>query len=109
MILQAMELHRHIQDCFNEYGVQIMSPHYVETLRRGRSSRRKNAMVRRRDRSEKRGKAAKRTGRSEAISAGRGVSLVPEGKGILALRNRNGKSHCGAIFFLVSRRGGPQL
>lgn len=35
--------------------------------------------------------------------------LVTEGKGILALRNRNGKSHCGTIFFLVSRRGTPQL
>jgi small-conductance mechanosensitive channel len=23
------ELHMHIQDCFNEYGVQIMSPHYL--------------------------------------------------------------------------------
>jgi small-conductance mechanosensitive channel len=23
------ELHRNIQDVFNEYGVQIMSPHYV--------------------------------------------------------------------------------
>jgi small-conductance mechanosensitive channel len=23
------ELHKNIQDCFNEYGVQIMSPHYV--------------------------------------------------------------------------------
>jgi small-conductance mechanosensitive channel len=23
------ELHRRIQDCFNEYGVQIMSPHYL--------------------------------------------------------------------------------
>jgi small-conductance mechanosensitive channel len=22
------ELHQNIQDCFNEYGVQIMSPHY---------------------------------------------------------------------------------
>lgn len=36
MILQAMspvdiysELHRNIQDCFNEYWIQIMSPHYV--------------------------------------------------------------------------------
>ena len=24
------ELHRNIQDCFNEYGVQIMSPHYMK-------------------------------------------------------------------------------
>jgi hypothetical protein len=23
------ELHRNIQDVFNEYGVQIMSPHYM--------------------------------------------------------------------------------
>jgi hypothetical protein len=23
------ELHQNIQDAFNEYGVQIMSPHYV--------------------------------------------------------------------------------
>lgn len=35
--------------------------------------------------------------------------LVTGGKGILVLRNRNGKSHCGTILFLVSRRGSLQL
>ena len=29
MVRTYSELHKNIQDCFNEYGVQIMSPHYV--------------------------------------------------------------------------------
>jgi len=29
MPLLYSELHQNIQDAFNEYGVQIMSPHYV--------------------------------------------------------------------------------
>ena len=27
-------LHEHIQDCFNQYGVQIMSPHYMSDRER---------------------------------------------------------------------------
>ncbi len=34
------ELHGNIQDVFNEYGVQIMSPNYGPILRRRRSCRR---------------------------------------------------------------------
>jgi len=37
MPLLYSELHQNIQDAFNEYGVQIMSPHYV-----GDPSRRKS-------------------------------------------------------------------
>ena len=29
MVQTYSELHKNIQDCFNEYDVQIMSPHYL--------------------------------------------------------------------------------
>ena len=37
MALAYSELHRHIQDCFNEAGVEIMSPHYA-ALRDGNAT-----------------------------------------------------------------------
>ena len=45
--LTLHELHANIQDLFNEYGVQIMSPNYESDPRRRRSWRRRTGTRRR--------------------------------------------------------------